>query len=309
MQHLHDIHQASFQNTWLTLGVFDGIHRGHQSIINDIVQHAHAIQEQVVVITFHPHPVVVLGHKEKIHYLTTPNERAEILGNLGVDFVITQTFDLNLAQLSAQQFLNEVKKRTGFTKLWVGHDFALGHNREGTVEVLRDLSEKMNFVLMVKNPIQNDGNVVSSSQIRYMLEAGGVAKAAILLGRPYELRGEIIAGDQRGRSIGIPTANLKISSLKLIPRAGVYACKATVHGKTYAAAVNIGVRPTFTHGDEITHVEAHLLDYSGDLYGEYLKLEFVEHLRNEQKFSSIDSLVKQIYADIQQTRDIILGSD
>lgn len=308
MLHFHELQQGLFQNTWVTVGVFDGVHQGHQSLISRMVTEAHRAEVQAVVITFHPHPVVVLGRQQHFQYLTTPEERAEFLSRLGVDAVITQKFDFQLSQMSAWDYMMVVKQSIGLSQLWIGHDFALGHNREGNAAYLQKIGETLGFSVNVVEPLKNSGLVVSSSHIRQLLAQGEVRKAADLLGRPYSLQGKVVPGDQRGRLIGIPTANLELSPEKLRPAVGVYACRAWVGGEMFIAATNIGLRPTFEQQAPYIHVETHLLDFSGDLYGETVQLEFIERLRDEQKFSDIGTLIAQIKQDIERTRRIFLDS-
>jgi len=246
-----------------------------------------------------------LGRRENPYSLTTLQERVTLLGQLGVDVVITQTFDQTLANTSARDYLAQLVAALDVRMLWVGHDFALGHNREGDVNELRRFGSEMGFELHEFDAIQIDGQIISSSQVRQLLQEGDVCQAARLLGRPYSVEGLVVPGDQRGRMIGIPTANLSIDPEKLIPANGVYACRGVVAGQVWPAATNIGVRPTFDGASTVKHIEAHLLNFQGDLYNQNLRLEFIERLRGEQKFPGVDALVKQIHADIAQTRQLV----
>jgi len=247
----------------------------------------------------------VFRKRENASSLTTPDERVKLIGDLGIDYVVTHPFNLQTAGTSAQDFISLLKSHLGFTWLGVGEDFALGKGRQGDVHYLRGLSEQYSYQLQVFSPVELEGEVISSSRIRSALADGDVQIASKLLGRPYMVSGEVVQGDGRGRRIGIPTANLQVDMEKLIPASGVYACRAKVGGDLYPAAVNIGVRPTFD-GDQATRwVEAHLLDFSSDLYGQRISLEFIERLRGEQRFSGVDELIKQIHRDIQKTRNIV----
>ena len=305
MQHLRSLPQESLGNTWLTIGSFDGVHLGHQEIIRHLVMEAHGSGGTAVVLTFDPHPAVVLGVRQLPYYLSSVDERAELLGSLGVDLVITQQFDLTLANTSAREYMLSLHAGLGIEQLWVGSDFALGRNREGDVKFLQDFAAEMNFKLQVIDPIQIDGHIISSSQIRNLIQAGEIQQAARMLGRHYQVEGVVIPGDQRGRTIGIPTANLKIDPEKILPANGVYACQAFVRGQAWPAATNIGIRPTFDGQSLITHVEAHLIGFTGNLYGELIRLECIERLRGEQRFASIDALVAQIHQDLAQTMQIV----
>ncbi len=306
--HLLSIVDAALQNAWLTIGTFDGVHIGHQEIIRGLVAGAHAEGAPAVVLTFHPHPAVVVRGRKGAFYLTLPDERAALLGELGVDVVITQPFDLQVAATSAPGFLQTLKERLGLCQLWVGHDFALGHARSGNVDVLRQLGAQLGYQLHVISPVWFSDQVVSSSQVRALLGAGQVRQASQLLGRPYRLSGQVTHGDKRGRTIGVPTANLDPGDEKLVPGKGVYACLAEIEGRQWPAATNIGVRPTFDGQDPLPYIEAHLLDFSGDLYGKTVQLSFLEHLRDEQRFVDTEALVEQIQQDIQQTRFVVAAN-
>jgi len=306
-QILGSLNEASFTHAWLTIGSFDGVHLGHQSIVRQLVSRAHTAGSPAVVLTFHPHPAVVLRGKTGDIYLTLPEERAQIFGILGVDGVIIEPFTLELSATSAIEFVARLKNRLGLRHLMIGHDFTLGRAREGDFSVLSRLGKEHGFDVEEVEVVQFEGEVISSSRIRFMLEAGEVSRAAQWLGRPYRVSGTVVPGDQRGRTIGIPTANLSVPSGKIRPTSGVYACQAWVDGRAWAAAVNIGVRPTFDGQGTPLHLEAHLLDFSGDLYGQTVSLDFIERLRAEQRFTNVQALIAQINMDINRTREIILS--
>jgi riboflavin kinase/FMN adenylyltransferase len=303
---LGSLRDASTDHAWLTIGSFDGVHLGHQSLIKKLVDGAHAVGSPAVVLTFHPHPVVVLRGKTGDIYLTLPEERADILSGLGVDMVIIEPFTRELAQTSAGEFIERLYNRLGLDHLLIGHDFALGRGREGNFDVLNKLGLEFGFEVEEVEAVQSQGEIISSSQIRLLLEAGDVSRAGLWLGRPYLVSGKVISGDRRGRSIGFPTANLSVIPGKILPASGVYACRAWVDGQVWGAATNIGVRPTFDGHGSVLHLEAHLLDYSGDLYGQTISLEFIERLRGEVRFPDIQALIAQISQDVQQTR-LLLG--
>jgi len=305
MQLFSSLDSTNADGAWLTIGSFDGVHRGHQEIIRQLAAGAHAHTAPAVVLTFYPHPAVVLRGSNGPFYLSSPDERAEIIGSLGVDIVIIQRFDRQLADTSARDFIMELKERLGLQQLLVGHDFTLGRKREGDVPTLRRFGEELGFEVEVSQPVLLDGQVISSSQIRSALTAGNVERALQLLGRSYRLTGEVVPGDGRGRTIGIPTANLKTWSEQLLPAVGVYACQVRIGEKVYRAATNIGVRPTFDRSTTFLHVEAHLLDFQGDLYGQKIQLDFLARLRGEQKFADVQALVTQIQEDIARTRQLV----
>ena len=278
---------------------------GHQHLIKKLVDGAHAVGSPAVVLTFHPHPVVVLQGKTGDIYLTLPEERANILMGLGVDLVIVEPFTRELSQTTALEFIEQLKNRLGLEHLLIGHDFVLGHNREGNFEVLSRFGLEYGFSVEEVGAVQIQGEIVSSRQIRLFLERGDVVRANQWLGRSYLVSGKVVPGDQRGRTIGFPTANLSVSSGKILPASGIYAGRAWVDGQPWGAATNIGTRPTFDEQETKIYLEAYLLDYSGDLYGQTISLEFIERLRAEVRFPDIQTLIEQINQDVVQTREIL----
>ena len=302
MKHYRSLAEISLNACWLTIGSFDGVHRGHQAIISQLVRAARTAGEPAVVLTFFPHPAMVLRNRQDPLYLSTPEERAELLGALGVDVVITYPFTLQVASQTALEFMSEISRRIHPRHLLVGYDFALGRGREGNVARLQAIGTELGYTLDVISQIELEGEIVSSSQIRAALADGNVLKASRLLGRAYQVSGEVVHGDGRGRLLGIPTANLELWPFRVIPKAGVYACQAQIDGQTWKAVVNIGVRPTFDKQSTVQHIEAHVLDLDEDLYGRQMQLAFIERLRDEQRFPSVEALVEQIRQDIQHAR-------
>jgi riboflavin kinase/FMN adenylyltransferase len=307
VQHYTSLIGVKIKNTWLTIGSFDGVHIGHQQIIRDLNHNANQAGAKSVVLTFHPHPSAVLRGRIGSFYLTTPSEKVKILEELGTDIVITHPFTIELSQSTAREFVLYLMDHLGFRQLWTGNDFALGRNREGNVNYLKLLGEELNYRVHVVDPITAGGRTISSSQIRNLLMDGLVEEANKLLGRQYRVTGIVIHGDGRGKSIGIPTANLETGDEKLIPGAGVYACRVQIMEKLWPAAVNIGTRPTFESSDLQAHVEAHILDYFDDLYAQQISIEFISRLRGEQRFRSVEELINQVHIDINKSREIIAG--
>lgn len=303
-KHYHSLEAAHLDKSWLTIGVFDGVHRGHQEIIQRVTAGAHQRGAPAVVITFSPHPAFVLAGRE-IKLLTTPEERASLLFELGIDAVISMEFTRELASHSAEDFMAEIKRHLGLSSLIIGYDFALGKDRAGNYTRLTEIGRELHYQVQAVEPQRQDGEVISSTLIRQAVSAGEVRLAAGKLGRAYTLSGPVIPGDGRGRTIGIPTANVDFPLEKAVPANGVYACHASVGGNHFQAVVNIGLRPTFNTGDVQPRVEAHLLDHAEDLYGKELTLEFVERLRDEQKFPSVEALIGQINADIESARELL----
>lgn len=308
MPHYRSLDGLRLENTWLTIGIFDGVHRGHRALLSRLVEGAHAAGCPAVVLSLHPHPAVVLGGQTNFAYLTPPDEKADLLTSLGIEAVITLPFSLALAAESAEEFMRRLAPALGLRHLLIGYDFALGRGREGNAARLAEIGQRLGYTVETFAAVRQGEKIISSSAIRAALTAGEVAEAAGLLGYPYALRGPIVHGDGRGRHINIPTANLQIPPEKLIPANGIYATWAWVGGERFAAATNIGINPTFTPSRQTVSVETHLLDFSGDLYGQEVRLEFIARLRGEQRFPSVEALLVQIQADIAQTRKILSES-
>lgn len=305
MLHLRSLEELSSEKTWLTIGVFDGVHRGHQEIINHLRAGAKEAKASALVISFAPHPAVVLGKRKDLKYLTLPDEKAELIEKLGVDIFITHPFNQQIAALSAEEFMSEIQARIKLEKLLIGYDFALGKDRQGDAEHLAALGKKAGYTVQTFERVLAGEETISSSLVRAALADGRVRDANKYLGRPYALRGSVVHGDGRGRKINIPTANIETSPQKTIPLNGVYACWAYVRGKKHRAVTNIGIRPTFTPDKEQANIEAHLLGFKDEIYEEELKLEFISRLRDEKKFASVDELLEQIRADISKAQEIL----
>jgi riboflavin kinase/FMN adenylyltransferase len=304
MKHYYSLEELSLQNSWLTVGVFDGVHRGHQQIIKKLTAGAHEQGVPAVVLTFEPHPAKLFGRSE-IRLLTLPDERAELLGSFLVDLVITHPFNQNVANTTAVDFIRYVKSRLGISHLVLGYDSTLGKNREGNALRLTEIGQELGYTVEVVSALSDESGVISSTEIRKLIETGNVVDAARLMGHLYSLHGPVIHGDARGRTINVPTANIGYSHDKMIPANGIYACRAYFDGRQYQAAINIGINPTFTPDKQIPNVEAHLLDFRGEIYGEDVKLEFVARLRDELRFDSVDKLLEQIWKDIEDTKRIV----
>jgi riboflavin kinase / FMN adenylyltransferase len=296
---------VNLTGAWLAIGSFDGVHRGHQELISQMVAAAHAAGDPAVAITFFPHPIVVLRGLQGPIYLSDPQERADLLGRLGLDAVITLTFDKALANLTALDFMTLLKEKLAFHQLWIGQNFVLGHGREGDVNRLRQLGEQLNYSVHVVTPVTIADQLVSSSQIRTWLAEGNVEQVKEGLGRRYALSGPIVHGDGRGKGLGIPTANIDYWSERVAPSSGVYACWAEVDNQRIPAVASQGYRPTFEPVAKVSRLEAHLLDFHQDLYGRQMRLEFVARLRAELKFPSVESLMVQIYQDIDDARRLL----
>ncbi len=306
MQHVYRLEDARPDGpTILAVGMFDGVHRGHQYLLERLVDKASASGCVPAVLTFFPHPDVVLGRASGRYYLTSPEQRAALLGALGVELIVTHPFNDEVRQMRAADFVARLLTHLRLRELWVGADFALGYRREGNVAFLQAEGTRKGFAVEVVELVTNDesGAVISSSTIRAALAEGDVAKATYRLGRPYRLEGEVVHGDGRGRTIGFPTANMDVWEEQFLPRKGVYAGWAHLNGETFMAVANIGNRPTFS-GRTVT-VEAHLLDFDRDIYGAHLIFDLVAFLRPEMKFNGVEELIAQIRRDVQQGRAIL----
>lgn len=302
IEHTSSLEDLRLDGAWVTIGTFDGVHLGHQTIIRRLVQQAHAVQAPAVVLTFHPHPAVVLRGAPESYYLTHPTERVRLFQELGVDVAITHPFDRQVASLSALDFLTRLKRSLGMRRLLVGPDFALGRGREGDIPRLRAIGLELGYELQVIERVDFGGESISSSRIRQLLAEGQVEKAGRMLGRYYHVTGRVVHGDGRGRKIDIPTANLEIWPGRLMPAAGVYACWVGVQGQVLPAVTNIGIRPTFAEQDAGLRLETHLLDFRANLYDQELSVYFTAYLRAEQRFPNVAALLEQIRTDIQQAR-------
>ena len=305
MLHLHSLNELSLSKTHITIGVFDGVHRGHQEIIRALTKGAKKSGATSLVISFYPHPAAVLGKRSNVKYLSLPTEKAELLKAVGVDILLTHPFNQEIAKLSPQNFMAKIQARLKLEKLLIGYDFTLGKNRQGNAAYLKQLGLEKGYTVQAFSPISSTGAIVSSSRVRDSLLCGEVRAAHQLLARPYTLIGSVIRGDGRGRKINIPTANISTNAEKIVPKKGVYACWASVQGKKYPAVTNIGIHPTFTPDKEEPNIETHILDFNEDIYKQELKLEFIERLRDEKKFASVETLLKQIAEDIEKARRIL----
>ena len=287
----------------LTVGVFDGVHRGHQSLISKVVAEAKSKGAVAGVLTFRNHPDSVLNPNFQPQYITSIVERVRLIEELGVDFVAPVTFDKEVAGLRARKFVELLTGKLRMRGLVVGPDFAMGYKREGNVEALSALGEELGFSVNVVDLLSEGGDAVHSTSVRKAIVEGSVADASKKLGRNFAIIGTVIAGDKRGRTLGFPTANIEVGPSMAIPGNGIYATLAFVDGERHMAATSIGTRPTFD-GKGRT-IEAFLLGFDSNLYNKELRLEFVHRLRDELKFDSVDALLEQMELDVEQTRTLL----
>lgn len=304
MHYYSSLEQVSLRDSWLTVGVFDGVHRGHQQILQRLTAGAHEHGVPAVVLTFHPHPAKLFG-RGAIKLITLPEERAELLSSFGVDVVITHPFNQDVANTLAFDFMQQVKQHLKLSHLVLGYDSTLGKNREGDARRLTEIGSQLGYTVEVVPALSDESGVISSTEIRKLIETGNVAEAARLMGHPYSLHGPVIHGEGRGKTINVPTANIDYSHDKMIPANGIYACWAYIDEQKYAAAISIGINPTFTPEKQIPSVEAYILDFERDIYEQDLKLEFIARLRDELKYDSVETLLEQIGKDIEDTKRIL----
>jgi len=294
----------------LTIGSFDGVHRGHQYLLQQLVQRARDTKRLSAALTFHPHPRVVLQPEVRPVYLSTPEERAAILESLGLDMLVVLAFTRQLADTPAEAFIANLHTKLRMRELWVGPDFALGRGRSGNMAALQALAQRLGYELRIISPLLEGNEPISSTRIRLLLSGGKVDETARLLGRPYTLSGQVSQGARRGRTLGFRTANLHLDPTRAMPANGVYAVWALLRGdgasglpRHYPAVANVGVRPSFDAGERL--LEVHLLDYEGDLYGKDLAIQFIQWLRAERRFEDAANLVQQIQQDIATARTVL----
>lgn len=290
----------------IALGHFDGVHRGHQQVINKAVQTAQKLGIASAVMTFDPHPKAILGQGEQYSMCLTPLEtKLKLFQELGVDYAFVVTFDKPFSQITPEAFVEDILRRLNVMNVVAGFDFRFGAKGAGNTDVLKQLCEPAISVEVVEAFVI-DGVKVSSTAIREYLEQGEMEQANHLLGRKFSVEGIVVQGDQRGRTIGFPTANLRLIAPYLTIRLGVYAVIAHLGDRTFYGVLNHGMKPTFYAEDIVPVMEAHLFDFSEDIYGEHVAIEFVKFIRPEQRFAGIQQLIEQIGKDAEQVKSLFL---
>jgi riboflavin kinase/FMN adenylyltransferase len=290
--------------TVVTVGTFDGVHRGHWQLLERVRETAQAVGLPSVLVTFDPHPLAIVRPDHAPPLLTTPAEKIEVLAESGINYMVLLRFDKELASWPPERFVREILiGRFAMRHLVIGHDHGFGRGRSGDVDTLRRLGAEEGFSLDVVDAVESGDRAVSSSGIRAHLERGDVAAAGLALGRPYAIRATVVRGDGRGRSLGFPTANLRVAHpAKLIPAEGIYAARALLRDRAVDGVVHIGARPTFP-GTEAT-VELYLFDFDEDLYGAELALTLCERIREVRRFADVESLIRAIEEDVRTARAI-----
>ena len=289
---------------FLAIGVFDGVHRGHQAVISTSTSHAQSSNGTPLVVTFDPHPVKVLRPNDAPHLLTATQHKIALIRDLGVDHLLVINFDKKFAATPPDKFVEQlVAHSKPLREICVGHEWSFGKDRRGNLGLLKELGAQFHFHVVGIPPVKVNSAVVSSTAVRQAVEKGDFATAAVMLGREYTILGTVKAGEKLGKKLGYPTANLSAHSEQFPPN-GVYLAEAWIQGVLYHGVVNLGYRPTVSDGRSERVLEIYLLDFNRDIYGENVEVRFVRYLRPERKFDNLEALVRQIDADVQQAREL-----
>ena len=293
------------RGTVATVGTFDGVHLGHWTVLQEIRKRAEVAGRRSVLVTFDPHPLRIVRPERAPLLLTTPVEKKEILAESGLDYAVFLSFTEALSRYEPRRFVEEILVgRLGVEELVIGYDHGFGRDREGGPDALRRMGEELGFTVDVVAPVSADGDPVSSSRVRSLLLERRVREAGVCLGRPYSIRGVVVRGEGRGKGLGFPTANLRVAERdKLSPPQGIYAVRGVMRCGTFGGALHLGPRPTFKGSPP--SIELHLMDFDQDIYGEEVRVDFVEHLRGIEPFTTIEALVDQIRLDVDRAREIL----
>ncbi|QHE52234.1 bifunctional riboflavin kinase/FAD synthetase [Pontibacillus sp. HMF3514] len=303
LQYPHSFQKESLPETVLAIGYFDGVHYGHQEVIKKAKSIAEEQGRESAVMTFHPHPSVVLKKQtQHVEYITPIDEKMKILNEIGMDRVYLVEFNTDLAALLPQEFVDHFLIGLNVKHVVAGFDFSYGHKGRGTMETIPSHSRD-EFSSTVVDKVTQDGTKISSTLIREKIQEGSAQDIQALLGRPYAIVGEVIQGDQRGRTIGFPTANIKPTDDFLLPKVGVYAVKVYHGDQAYYGMANVGFKPTFEGEAKKPTIEVNIFDYNGDLYGEELRIEWYTRIREETKFNGVDQLIDQLHEDERHIRE------
>jgi riboflavin kinase / FMN adenylyltransferase len=293
------------RGTVVTVGTFDGVHRGHWTVLQEIRARAAATGRRSVLVTFDPHPLRIVRPEHAPPLLTTPTEKKEILAESGLDYAVFVSFTETLSRYEPHRFVEEILLgRLNVEELVIGYDHGFGRDRSGNADTLREIGASLGFEVDVVPPVEAGDDPISSTRIRSAVAEGRMDEARLCLGRPYSLRGIVVRGDGRGRGLGFPTANLHVDGGgKLIPPSGVYAVRGILRSGTFNGALHLGPRPTFKGSPP--SVELFLMDFDADIYGEEVRVDFVEYLRPVLPFDGVEALIQQMRADVQQAREVL----
>lgn len=293
------------ENTYLTIGTFDGLHLGHQHIIDEVVNKAKANNGRSFLITFDPHPRSVVHPSNNIKLLTLPEEKKELLSKTNLDEILVINFTPEFAQLSSEDFIKQyLLYRIGLKEIIIGHDHQFGKNREGNKESLQQNAKKYNFACTIVPPVVIDEHIVSSTKVRNAVMAGEMRLAKMFLNRNYSFSGLVVEGDKRGRTLGFPTANIEITENKVVPCLGIYAVRILVDNVWHNGVMSIGDRPTFYNNGKTTY-EVYIINFDEEIYGKFVVVEVYERIRNEIKFNSVNALIEQMKEDTDKAIKIL----
>lgn len=291
---------------YLALGNFDGVHRGHQALIKACVEAARSNQGVAAAYIFEPHPAKVIKPDQAPRLLVTPERKAELLDALGLDLLIYTPFTMEVAKMLPEEFVRDILvDRLGVKEAVVGFNYSFGYRGQGTPDMLAAFGQEFGFQVTIVDPVDINGQIVSSSAVRSALDAGDIEQAVDMLGYHPSWTGMVTEGEHRGSKIGFPTANLEVNPELSLPGHGVYAALAQVNQRSYKAVVNVGRKPTF-HDQYPTTIEVHLIDFKDDIYGQQLTISLIKKIRDERKFNNVDELVAQIAADRDSARDMAI---
>ena len=305
MNIIYDLNELKepLRNPVLTIGNFDGVHKGHLVLFDKVKARAKAIDGQSAVMTFEPHPIKVMKPGNGPPLITPIEQKLNLMSNAGIDVIFCLPFTRQFASISAENFVQDILVvRLGIKEIVVGYDYTFGYKRLGNISLLQEMGNKLGFKVHVVDPIRLEDSLVSSTSIRELVQEGNLSEAKKLLGRDYQICGTVVKGKNRGgRLLGFPTANLKLID-ELIPKGGVYAVTAIINDKTCYGVTNIGYNPTF--GVEALSVETHLLDFSEDILGETIRINFIKRLRDEKTYGSVEELAEQIAQDVLEAKEL-----
>lgn len=305
MNIIYDLNELKepLRNPVLTIGNFDGVHKGHLVLFDKVKARAKAIDGQSAVMTFEPHPIKVMKPGNGPPLITPIKQKLDLISNAGIDVIFCIPFTRQFASISAENFVQDILvDRLGIKEIVVGYDYTFGTKRLGNIGLLQEMGDKLGFKVHVVDPIRLEDSLVSSTSIRELVQKGDLSETKKLLGRDYQICGTVVKGKNRGgRLLGFPTANLKLID-ELIPKGGVYAVTAIINDRTYYGVTNIGYNPTF--GDQALSVETHLLDFSEDILGETIRVNFIKRLRDEKTYGSVEELAEQIAQDVQEAKEL-----
>jgi riboflavin kinase/FMN adenylyltransferase len=307
LSHPHELNKETSSPKVMAFGYFDGVHIGHQTVIQTAKRIADEKGIASAVMTFHPHPSVVLKKDRAVQFALTPlQDKISAIESLGVDELYVVDFKEEFAQLLPQMFVDEYIIRLNVKHVVAGFDFTYGKLGKGTMETL-PFHSRNQFSQTVIQKIEMDSEKVSSTYIRHLLQNGNVSKISILLGRPYKIKGKVVHGEKRGRTIGFPTANIDVQESYQIPKVGVYAVRVKVRDEWFNGVCNIGFKPTFHQKMDIASIEVHLFEFTENIYDEHVELLFVNRIRDEQKFNGIDQLIARINVDVKEAKEYLVG--